>query len=135
MRYHIKYPRVVNLRIQNSLLLQEPGTEFKFNVLSFIMFNYTPRSGHANDFEADELYRSPVLKIKKEKEKGLFFPLVQILKKIGMMEGTWIGVVSLTSYPPHIFAVQVLRVTSSALSKCGTSRLIFIYSFIVPLWT
>ena len=50
------------------------------------------------------------------------------------MEDAWSWVVSIMLLLPQIFVVLVLQVTGSVLLNCSTSRLIFISSFIAPLW-
>ena len=44
---------------KNSALPQDKSLEVKFNILSFIMFNYTPGSGHENNFKPRKRYISP----------------------------------------------------------------------------
>ena len=51
------------------------------------------------------------------------------------MEDAWSWLVSIMVLLPQIFVVLVTQVTGSVLSRCSTSRLIFINSFIAPIWS
>ena len=68
-------------------------SNIKFNMLPFIMFDYLPGLGHENNFKHSKQYISPCLNTKKDKEKGVFWPLVQLQEKRGNMGYARSGVV------------------------------------------
>ena len=51
------------------------------------------------------------------------------------MEYAWSGIISLTALSPQIYTAWILWGTGYALSKFGTICLMFIFSFIDPIWT
>ena len=112
------------------------GPKVWLNMLTFNMLNSTSVLIHINNCKLRKQYRAPSAWTQKREEKkedfGLWSKYFEYIVKV---EDTWSGVVSLTAFPPQICAVCFLRVTKFALSKCGTSHLIFICLFIAPLWT
>ena len=76
---------------KNIVLPQDRGLDFKFIILTFIMFGSMPGLRHENIF--------PMLKLQKEKQKRSFWHLVQIFFNRGKMEDNWSGVVSLITNP------------------------------------
>ena len=53
------------------MLPRDAGTELKFKMLIFIMFNYTPISGNGNHLKPRKWYRAPLdenqkIEVKKE---------------------------------------------------------------------
>ena len=59
-----------------SVLQRDSGSEIRFNMLPFIMFDSTPISGHGNNFELCKRYRAPRARTQKRARKGGFWSLV-----------------------------------------------------------
>ena len=100
------------------------------------MLYSTPVLGHKIITNSVNGIDHPVFELKKiegKKEDSVLWS--KYFKNRGNMEDAWSGMVSLTALSPQIFSVWVLQGTVSTLSNCDTSSLIFVYSFIAPLWT